>query len=176
MIDAAGLEDIFHLHYEGLCRYAFTFLKDQESAEDVAQKIFVKIWERKEDIAIWKDTKAYLYRSVHNTCLNELKRKSHTSASPLMDVHHQQEAEASLVMEASELEQRIENAVNLLPEKCQEVFRLSRFEELSYKEISERMNISVKTVENHMGKALKTMRTELADYLPTCLIFILFTC
>lgn len=176
MIDAEGLEDIFHLHYEGLCRYAFTFLKDQESAEDVAQKLFVKIWERRDDVTIWKDTKAYLYRSVHNSCLNELKRSTRVTKSPLIDIYHQQGNEADDHMEASELEERIENAVQLLPEKCQEVFRLSRFEELSYKEISERLNISVKTVENHMGKALKTMRTELADYLPACLIFILFTC
>ena len=72
-----------------------------------------------------------------------------------------------------ELEGRIEEALQILPEKCGEVFRLSRFKDLSYKEISEQLNISIKTVENHMGKALKIMRTELQDYLPAIIITLL---
>lgn len=175
MINANVIETLFREHYEGLSRYAFSILKDQEEAEDVVQKLFVKLWEKRKEIEIWKDVKSYLYRSTYNASLNELKRiKRHTMYETVnKEKGFQSDNDSSATVISSELEEKIENALQTLPEKCGEVFRLSRFKELSYKEIAEKLEISVKTVENHMGKALKLMRVELEEYLPAIIVTIL---
>lgn len=172
----ADYEVLFRDNYEPLTRYAFSIIKNQEEAEDVVQKLFVKFWEKRNEMENVNDFRAYLYRSVYNTCLNEIKRlKRMQSFSANGEVDVASSDKASYAVLGGELEAQIENAVSSLPEKCQEVFRLSRFEELSYKEISEKLNISVKTVENHIVKALRIMREELSDYLPLIVLTILLS-
>lgn len=175
MINANVIETLFHEHYQGLSRYAFSILKDQEEAEDVVQKLFVKLWDKRKDIEIWKDAKSYLYRSTYNASLNELKRiKRHTMYETAdKENGFQSDNDSSSKVMSEELEIRIDKAIQTLPPKCGEVFRMSRFKELSYKEIAEKLDISVKTVENHMGKALKLMREELEEYLPAIIVTIL---
>lgn len=175
MINANAIETLFREHYQGLSRYAFSILKDQEEAEDVVQKLFVKLWEKRKDIEIWKDVKSYLYRSTYNASLNELKRiKRHTMYETAdKENGFQSDNDSSSKVMSEELEKHIENAIQTLPTKCGEVFRMSRFKEYSYKEIAEKLDISIKTVENHMGKALKLMREELEEYLPTIIVTIL---
>lgn len=175
MINANVIETLFREHYEGLSRYAFSILKDQGEAEDIVQKLFVKLWEKRKEIEIWKDVKAYLYRSTYNASLNELKRiKRHTMYETVdKEKGFESDNDSSAAVISSELEEKIENALQTLPEKCGEVFRMSRFKEYSYKEIAEKLDISVKTVENHMGKALKLMRVELEEYLPAIIVTIL---
>jgi len=118
--------------------------------------------------------KPYLYAMVRNAALNVLKhekiKKQHATVE-LAVAERSIESVTRTVM-ASELEDRIYNALNKLPEQCRLVFKLSRFEELKYAEIAEQLNISVKTVENQMGKALKIMREQLKDYLPLLIVFI----
>lgn len=175
MINANLIETLFREHYEGLSRYAFSILKDQEEAEDVVQKLFVKLWEKRKEVEIWKDVRAYLYRSTYNASLNELKRvKRHTMYETAdKEVGFESDNDSSTLLMTSELEAKIENVLQTLPTKCGEVFRMSRFNEYSYKEIAEKLDISVKTVENHMGKALKLMRVELEEYLPAIIVTIL---
>lgn len=169
-------ENLFRDNYEPLTRYAFSLMKNQQDAEDVVQRLFIKFWEKRDDLRDVLDMRAYLFRSTYNTCLNELKRLQRLrSAGSVDDVHVAHGDDASHRILGMELTERIETATAKLPEKCQEVFRLSRFEELSYKEISERLNISVKTVENHMVKALRCMREDLVDYLPLLVLTILLS-
>ena len=172
-IDSQTIESLFQDHYEGLCRYAFSILKNQDEAEDVVQKLFLKIWEKRKELEIQSYIKSYLFRAVYNSSLNELKRINKKSMQEELENLPQLKTDDSEPILYQELEGRIEEALQTLPEKCGEVFQLSRFKDLSYKEISEQLNISIKTVENHMGKALKMMRMELQDYLPAIIITLL---
>lgn len=174
-IKSIEYESLFKEHYEGLCRYAFSFLKDQSDSEEVVQKLFVKLWEKRKELNVINDPKSYLYRSVYNSSLNELKRVGRVRHSAIEDYHSVEINDASSELIGDELKTRIQSTIETLPVKCREVFQLSRFEELSYKEIAERLNISIKTVENHMGKALKLLRKGLEDYLPMVLITILLS-
>ncbi len=165
-------ETVFRKHYQSLCNYACGILKDMDDAEEVVQSIFMKFWEQREGIEINVSLKSYLYRAVHNTCLNRLKHLK------IQEVHKQyvgnyyeeNHDSATEMMEKVVLENRISNALEKLPEQCRLIFKMSRFEELKYQEIADRLGLSIKTVENQIGKALRIMRTELADYLPLAII------
>jgi RNA polymerase sigma-70 factor (ECF subfamily) len=165
--DERMFEQLFRHYYRRLCSYAFGILKDADESEETVQQTMIGIWEKRQSIAISVSLKSYLYRAVHNTALNRLRSGKIRS----MYAAEQQAAEAPVAEPASakllrgELESRIAQAIETLPEQCRMVFKLSRFEHLKYAEIAEHLGISVKTVENHMGKALKIMRKELQDYL-----------
>lgn len=174
-LDAKAIDSLFQDHYTALCRYAYSILKVQDAAEDVVQQLFMTLWEKRNELEVPENPRAYLFRSVYNRCLNEVKRSRYRGGDANSEVLNAIPSDeiASRRVLGSEMEGLIEHAVGTLPEKCQEVFRLSRFEELSYKEIAERMDVSIKTVENHMGKALKLMREALSEYLPQVIIMIL---
>jgi RNA polymerase sigma-70 factor, ECF subfamily len=146
-----AFEMIFNHYYRPLCAYAYSFLHDRDHAEEVVQSAFITLWEKRESIAIDTSFQSYLYRMIRNACLNVIK--------------HEKVKQQHTVL-AQELETKIHQAMRTLPEQCRLVFQLSRFEELKYHEIAAQLNISVKTVENHMGKALRMMREQLKEYLP----------
>jgi len=163
-----AFEMYFKAYYQPLCNYAYTFLHDREEAEEIVQNTFLSVWEKRTSLHIRTSAKSYLYAMVRNACLNILKhekiKQKHAGeeialAAPGYDA-------VSHSIETAELENRIVVAMEKLPDQCGLVFKLSRFEELKYSEIAEQLQISVKTVENHMGKALRIMREELKDYLP----------
>jgi len=172
--DEAAYERTFRFYYQRLCNYASSLLKDDEDAEEIVQTVFITIWEKREELEITLSLKSYLYRAVHNHCLNRFKHASVKEAYREYAINYIPQSYESVTdsIHADELAERIEKAVRLLPEQCQKAFRMSRFEELKYQEIAERLNISIKTVENQIGKALKILRTELADYLPSLLILV----
>lgn len=164
----------FKTHYNHLCNYANTFLKDRDEAEEVVQNAFMTLWEKRQTLQITGQIKSYMFSMVQNSCLNVLKHrkvKQKHEHEVLASVSEADDDEISL--QSSELETQIFSALQKLPEKCRMIFKLSRFEELKYAEIAEKLDISVKTVENQMGKALRLMREELKEYLP--LLLILFT-
>jgi len=169
----SAYEMIFRSFYQPLCRYAYSFLEDKEEAEEVVQSAFITIWEKRKSIDIQTSLKSYLYRMVRNGCLNVIK---HEKVKQQHVAHEMAVTEASYEsvsqkVYATELESKITEAIKVLPEQCRLVFQLSRFEELKYQEIADQLQISVKTVENHMGKALRIMREQLKEYLPLFLIF-----
>lgn len=170
----SAIEMLFKTYYKPLCNYAYSFLNDKDEAEEVVQATFINLWDKRQSIEIQTSLKSYLYRMVRNASLNVIKhvkvKQTHakhemTSGEPM----HEDVAQSVI---SSELEQKIYEAMKVLPEQCRLVFQLSRFEELKYSEIAEQLEISVKTVENHMGKALRIMRDQLKAYLPLFLIFI----
>ncbi|CAN5156584.1 RNA polymerase sigma-70 factor [soil metagenome] len=170
----SAFEMIFKTYYKPLCNYAYSFLNDKDEAEEVVQAAFIGVWDKRNSIEIHTSVKSYLYRMVRNACLNVIKhvkvKKAHVNHEMAGgEPTHDNASQSVIVME---LEQRILQAMKALPDQCRTVFQLSRFEELKYAEIAEQLNISIKTVENHMGKALKIMRTQLKHYLPLFLIFI----
>lgn len=169
-----AFEMIFKTYYKPLCLYAYSFLNDKNEAEEVVQTTFIKIWEKKNELNVQSSLKAYLYSMVRNGCLNVIK---HEKVKQLHAQRHVQETESSreLVEEkvlSNDLETKIHLAMKALPEQCRLVFQLSRFEELKYQEIADQLQISVKTVENQMGKALKIMRTQLKEYLPVYVLLL----
>jgi RNA polymerase sigma-70 factor, ECF subfamily len=169
----SAFEMIFKTYYQPLCRYAYSFLQDKEEAEEVVQASFITVWEKRNSLAIETSLKSYLYRMVRNSCLNVIKHEKVKQQHVAHELAVSEVAYESVSqkVQAAELEMKITEAMKTLPEQCRLVFQLSRFEELKYQEIADQLQISVKTVENHMGKALKLMREQLKDYLPLFLIF-----
>jgi len=169
----SAFEMTFRSYYQPLCRYAYSFLEDKEEAEEVVQSAFITFWEKRKSLDIQTSLKSYLYRMVRNACLNVIKhekvKQQHVAHE--MAVTDSSYESVSQKVYATELESKISEAMKALPEQCRLVFQLSRFEELKYQEIADQLQISVKTVENHMGKALRIMREQLKDYLPLFLIF-----
>jgi len=164
---------IFRSYYQPLCRYAYSFLEDKEEAEEVVQSAFITIWEKRKSMDIQTSLKSYLYRMVRNACLNVIKHEKIKQQHVTHELAVTETTYESVTQKvyATELELKISEAMKTLPEQCRLVFQLSRFEELKYQEIADQLQISVKTVENHMGKALKIMREQLKEYLPLFLIF-----
>lgn len=170
-----AFEALYTSHFRRLYAYAFTILKEEMAAEEMVQNVFFKIWEKRGVVDISTSVTAYLYRSVYHESLNYLKHnkvkaayQAETSARTANNYQHPADGKARV----AELQEKLEEALADLPEQCRTIFQMSRFEELKYREIAERLGISVKTVEAQMGKALKIMRVRLADYLP--LLFVLF--
>lgn len=168
--DERQFEALFKQHYNALYAYAFAVCKADDVAEEVVQEIFLKLWERRYDMQIHTSWKAYLYKAVYHESLNAIKHQKVRSRY----IGQQVTRDLPTVMEGDgELRKQLQVAMQRLPEKCRTVFQLSRFEELKYQEIANQLGISIKTVEAHMGKALKILRVQLADFL-TCLLLIIY--
>ncbi|MFM7022283.1 MAG: RNA polymerase sigma-70 factor [Flavobacteriales bacterium] len=168
-----AFEVLFKMLYAPLCRHAFLILKDEVEAEEVVQEVFYQVWNKKHSLRIHESLKAYLYRAVHNDCANRLKhlKVKEKYANELR--YQDQDSDSSSDVEEEELSLRIQQALDALPDQCGVVFKLSRFEQLKYAEIALRLNISVKTVENHMGKALRILREKLKEYIHLITLFML---
>jgi len=174
--DEIAFEQVFKTHFKRLHAYAFTILRDEVEAEEMVQQVFFKLWERNETLSLSGSVSAYLYRAVHNESLNYIKHQKVRSNHQLhvaYSMKNEFEHPAKKVM-AGELEKKIYSALNELPEQCRTIFQMSRFDELKYREIADKLGISVKTVENQMGKALKLLREKLVDFLIFILLFIHF--
>lgn len=171
----AAFEKVFKTHFKGLHGYACSILKDEMVAEEVVQNVFFKLWERTENLSINGSLTAYLYRAVNNESLNYLKhQKVKMAHGQFVAYRNERQVEgASGKIQLKELESRLQQALNDLPEQCRTIFQLSRFEELRYREIANQMGLSIKTVENQMGKALRILREKLADLLTTAIPFLL---
>jgi RNA polymerase sigma-70 factor (ECF subfamily) len=172
--DEKVFEEVFKTHFKALHSYAYTILKDDAIAEEMVQNVFFKLWEKKEQLDIQTSLKAYLYKAVYHESLNYLKHQKVKSVHQAYAMHSTDHtsnlAEKKLLQ--GELENKLQMAMNDLPEQCRTIFQLSRFEELKYREIADTLGLSVKTVENQMGKALKILRSKLVEFLPTIIAFI----
>lgn len=173
-LDKTQFEKLFKLHFQHLCNFADQYVEDIHAAQDICQKVFIQLWEKRGTIDWNKSVKSYLFTSVKNRCLNYI-RDNKRYRSQILDIECAdfEFAEEDLFFDQESLEEKIEAALVALPEKCRQVFELSRFHDMKYKEISEQLQISQKTVEAHMSKALKTLRHFLQDFI-TILSVILF--
>ncbi len=186
--DEAAFEQMFKTHFKRLHAYAFTILRDEIQAEEMVQQVFFKLWERNvrkdspkesfvtfgENLSLTGSVSSYLYRAVHNESLNYIKHqkvRSNHQLNVAYSMKNEVEHPAKKIM-ASELEKKIHSALNELPEQCRTIFQMSRFDELKYREIADKLGISVKTVESQMSKALRLLRVKLVDFLIFILLFI----
>jgi len=170
-VQEASFERLFTTHFKRLYAYALTIVKDGVAAEEIVQQVFFKIWEKKGKVEVHSSVEAYLYRSVYHESLNYLKHQKVRAAyqAYALGRGEGQSGSASSKVQLSELQQKLDKALSELPEQCRTIFQMSRFEELKYQEIADRLGLSVKTIENQMGKALRILRIKLADYLPLLL-------
>jgi RNA polymerase sigma-70 factor (ECF subfamily) len=158
-----AFDELFKSYYRYLVTIAFAYVKDMEQSKDLAQEVFLGIWNREEPIEINYSVKAYLRGAIINHCKTALRRKKHSVE--IDDGVHQlaSKEDAQKAMELNELNQKIQHIIDAMPDRCRAVFLLSRRENLSHKEIAAKLNISTKTIENQMTKALKMLRNGLKE-------------
>lgn len=159
----AGLDGLFRKYYMDLCRTADRLLKDESAAEDVVQEMYLNLWKKRTTLPVLSSVVGYLKRSVRNRSLNYLRdQKRIPQADGEMPVLATQSNAASVNLEAQELKDKIDRGIDALPERCRLVFVLSKFEDLSHKEIAKALDISPKTVENQMSRAYRFLREYLS--------------
>lgn len=160
---------LFRRYYPGLIFYATRLLGDEE-AEDVVQDVFVELWRRKNEVEIGDQIQAFLYRAVYTRALNVLKHRNIKEGycTAIAEInqeravfYHPDNNEVIQRIEDKELKREIYDAINELPDKCKEVFKLSYLHDMKNKEIADVMGVSLRTVEAHMYKALKYLRNRL---------------
>lgn len=167
--DPTSFEKLFRSQYNALVAGAYRILNDKPRAEDVVQDVFLKLWQKRDEIKVDENLPAYLHRAVVNHAINIYKQQYRKLIEHTDEIAEQTDttgshADNSLI--TTELNEKIERAVATMPDSSRGVFMLSRFEEMSYKEIAEKLEISVKTVEKHMSNALKHLR----NYLPVLVL------
>ncbi len=162
--DKKAFEKLFKTYYNYLCAFATNIIEDEISAEEIVQDFFVKLWEKRDQIFIETSVKNYLFRSVKNLCLNHIKHNIIKTEHARRILAETDSNDYSHYYIEVDLKKEIEESIDALPEKRREIFRLSREEGLKYREIAEKLNISIKTVEAQMGLAIKTLREKLKKY------------
>lgn len=181
-LDKLDFDEMYTIYFPKLVRFSQTYLFLQEDAENVVQDIFLKLWENRELLSFEGNFNAYLFTIVKNRCIDILRKECREGSeryffSPV----ERQELEFKLYslqkfdensFSFFEMERILQQAIESLPERCREIFRLSRMEGLQNKEIAARLGISVNTVEGQMSIALRKLRVALKDYLP----FLIFMC
>ena len=176
--DREAFDQIFRMYYAQLTRFCLQYVPDRDTAEELVQDFFVKLWIRREDFEIKISLKSYLFKSVCNFAYSYLSQQKYQKEKIQKAMEKFSAAEQKNPFEKlneKEMETIIQRAIDTLPEKRREVFLMSRDEGLKNKEIAERLNISVKTVERQMTKALDYLRKvvgQLLIWIPYLIFFL----
>ena len=173
VFDQQQFEQLFRSHFSYLCNYAAQYVGDMDTAQEICQKVFIRLWENRANIDPQQSIKSYLFTAVRNLCLNYIRdNKKYRSTVLDLDCGDFEVVGEEDHFAVEELQKRIDEALNELPEKCRLVFEMSRFRGMKYREIAEELDISQKTVEAHMSKAMKQLRERLKDYFFLFLLFL----
>lgn len=152
---------LFPVYFPLLCRVVYRIIPVPETAEDIAQEVFYELWRKRKQITFASSVEGYLKRSAVNKSLNYVRdHKHHLMDTPLKHLHSNAPS-IPQQLAADELQKQIDDEINQLPERCRVIFVLSRFEDMSYQEIADKLGISRKTVENQVSKALRILRDRL---------------
>lgn len=165
--DESALRTIFDHHYPLLLSDLYRYIPDEDTCKDLAQDVFVELWSRREHLTIHTSLRAYLRRAAINRALNFIKVNRRTlldSSDDRRDLADTSLSDIGQKNEQENLEKALQQAIQQLPERCRIVFSLSRFEHLSHREISEKLGISVKTIENQITKAMRILRETMLKY------------
>ncbi len=162
-----AFDDVFRAYYPSLVGLAESIVQQRATAEDIAQDVLIGLWRRRHDLTIETSLRAYLFRATRNRALNRIRdERVRRDAEPHIAAGALRPPPTDAAAVQSEIEAALRAAVQTLPPRCREVFELSRVHGLAYAEIADVLGISVKTVENQMGKALRILREQLAPWLP----------
>lgn len=175
LFNEAGFEMLFKTHYKELHAYAFSLVRDWDTAEEIVQALFLKVWEKNEWLHIRTSVRSYLYKSVYYDSLNFMRQQKVHLRYQNLTAHtlKNETDDAAGKLKLSEVENQLQKALNKLPEKCRAIFHLSRFEEMKYREIASQLGISIKTVETQMVKALRILRVEMQEFLPLIILLLI---
>jgi RNA polymerase sigma-70 factor, ECF subfamily len=165
--DIRSFEILFRQYYQMLCGYALKFLNDTDSAEEIVQDLFFRLWEKREELIITTSMKSYLFSAVHNRCLRYLEHRNVETKyrNYFLTQEPEIDSEPEYQQNLSDLQTIVNTTLDSLPERCSRIFKLNRFEGLKYQEIANKLSISVKTVEANMGKALRMLRKSLKEFI-----------
>ena len=164
--DLAAYRFLFDLHFADLCNYINIYLHSREFSEAIALEIFEFVWEKREPLVIRVSFKSFLFSSAKNKAISHY-RKEHKTIFTSLDLIESvipDESNSQQFLEEKELRNFIENAINRLPEQSKKIYLMAREENLSHKEIADLLGITPKTVENHVGIALRKLRESLSPY------------
>ena len=168
-VEEQAFELLFREYYSRLCCFANRFISNMPESEEIVQEVFLKIWKRKNELQLDNRLSSYLFKSVQNLCLNFIEhRKIEDNYYEVIELLYKDNNMNFNVYESvlfNELQQNIDKAVNSLPDECRKIFSMSRQDGLKYTEIAEKLNISVKTVETQISRALTKLKFELKDFL-----------
>jgi RNA polymerase sigma-70 factor, ECF subfamily len=157
---------LFDKYYRDLVLFAGHFIHDKNRCEDIVQGVFLKVWASREQLAILSSLKSFLLKSVQNSCLDELRHlkvvREHELYAEAFYRFDSMETEQYVLY--SDLKGQLEKALDQLPLVCRQVFRMNRFEGLKYREIAQQLDVSERTIEVRMGKALHLLRTYLDGF------------
>jgi len=166
----ALVEELFRNHFEALCRLSVKFIGDFDIAKDIVHDVFTSFWQKIDALPPNTQYKSYLFTAVRNKSFNYLRdEKKHLK---IANAETETAPTPQSTIETQELAREIDYALNLLPDRCRQVFELSRFEDMKYGQIAEKLDISVKTVEGQMSKALRLLRDHLSDFLVLIIILL----
>lgn len=175
--DRSAFALLYEHYWEQLFHYAVKAIQDKEDAIDIVQETFIALWEQREQIASLQSLKGYLFAIARYKSLHYIRKYSHRAdyldSLTAFLVHHEQNPEELLM--AGELEKLIDDEVQKLPKKMRAIFTLSRHENLSYKEIAEKLKISDKTVKKQVSNSLKLLRLKINKHYLPLLIFLLIS-
>ena len=162
--DHTAFKTFFEKHHNYLYHFLLKRGVSEQQAEDLVQQAFVMIWEKRGEIDVKKSLRSYLFRIAYTRMLNVFRDSSKFDEAAEFN-HTEGSLGSDTSIETKELGEAIESAINSMPEKRQNVFRLCFIQEFTYKEAAEVLDVSVKTIENHMGLALKELRGKLGQFL-----------
>jgi len=159
---------IYKKYYKHLCIFAMQHVNNIDIAEELVQDLFVELLVKRRRIIINSSIKSYLFRAVYYKCIHFYKQ---SKRSDLLLLYKFEESIQSFnnysdTLEVAELQHKIYEAIDSLPDQCKRIFKLSRFEQLKYKEIAEKLSITIKAVEAQISKALRILSEKLIDYIP----------
>lgn len=165
--DEEAFEALFKLHFKPLCFFAQSYVKDLDTAREIVQESFMALWDKRGTLDTSKSVKSYLSTVVYNKSLNYLRSTKKFDRDLLISEHLMTEpvGEYTDILVVKDISKKIDEAIENLPDKCREIFLMNRYEHLKYQEIADKLQISVKTVEAQMSKALQHMRIHLSEYL-----------
>ena len=174
MGDTGAYENVFRACYRPMTAYAFRFLGTLPDSESIVQEVFLRLWQNRNNTIINSSLQHYLFKSVKNHCINYLEHERIKSKYQAAVIQYEAtRSDYSEFFPEPDLMNQIENAIAALPPRRQEIFRLAREEGLKYREIAEKLDLSVKTVETQMTMALKQLRTSLSSFKHLVMFFIL---
>jgi RNA polymerase sigma-70 factor, ECF subfamily len=170
--DESAFSIIFNTYYIDLVLFAGTFLRDRQAAEEIVQEVFIRLWENRESVIITSSLRSFLLKSIQNRCIDTIRHmkivgdyQSKLQNHPLL-----LENDTENYVLYSELEDDLKKALGKLPADISKIFLMNRFEGLTYPEIADQLDLSVRMVEIRMGKALALLKQYLKDYLITILV------
>lgn len=167
VICEVDFDEIYLIYYPRLFLFALKLTGSREESEEIIQDVFIRLWQKEGLLEIKYSIRAYLFRAVHNACFDYLKKQKNQRKITYADFTNVDkffDFQDPILLE--ELELAIKKSIDMLPNQCKKVFMMHRYEDLSYRKIAHNLNISIKTVETQISRAIKSLRKSMIEYLP----------